>query len=426
MNKLNRKIQPRVKPMNKLSVLDAERITLDNGIPLYMISGGDQDVFKLDLVFNSGTADGPFPLVAIYTNKLLKEGTPRHTSAEISGMLDYYGAGIKTYADKDMSGIMLFSLNKYAQNLLNLFANLLEESSFPKEEFETLNNKQKQLFLVNERKVSHVARENFFSLIFGKNHPYGRITERSHFDEIEYNSIPRYYRDHYHINNCFAIVSGKISPELTNTINKSLGRVSRKGKQKPIEKKQAAVLQPEKEIILRGDVLQSAIRIGRPVFNKLHPDYVGLKFVSTLLGGYFGSRLMSNIREDKGYTYGIGSNLVSLGSSGYFFIATEVGAGVREKAIEEIYKEIARLQDETSGEDELSLVKNYMTGSFMQGIDGPFALAGNYKSVLLFGLDQQYFYKMIHEIQSITAARVQEIAQKYLKKEQLFELIVGK
>ncbi len=427
MNDLNRKIQPPVKPMTKLSVLDAEKIRLQNGIPLYVISGGEQDVFKLDLVFNSGTADSKIPLVGSYANKLLQEGTSKHTSAEISHMLDYFGASIKAYADKEMSGIVAYSLNKHAERILQVYANIIEDPTFPVDEFEILNNKQRQLFLVNEKKVRHVARENFFSLIYGKDHPYGRITGMRDFDEIAYNDIPGYYRDHYHIANCFAIVSGRISSELIRTIDQTLGRIGNRSHQvEAKEEKQDAGLQAEKELILREDVLQSAIRIGRPLFNKLHPDYVGLKFVSTLLGGYFGSRLMSNIREDKGYTYGIGSNLISLGSSGYFFIATEVGSDVRQHAVEEIYKEIDRLQFEKVEEEELSLVKNYMSGSFMHSIDGPFALAESYKNVLLFGLDQQYFYKMIDEIQSMNPVRVQKIAQKYLKKEQLFELIVGK
>ncbi|MCF8230018.1 MAG: insulinase family protein [Bacteroidales bacterium] len=422
----DRKIQPGIKPMDRLSILDAEKITLDNGIPAYLVTGGNQEVFKLDLIFNSGSADGDFPLIAFHTNKMLAEGTPNMTSAEISEKLDYYGATIKSYCDKDISGVTVYSLNKYADEMIDLFARLINESAFPEIELITLNSKQKQLFLVNQRKVRHVARENFFPLIFGKDKPYGQINKLEDFDDIELNAIKNYYREKYRSDNCFAIISGKVDDALISTINSKVGKILEPGFREQPKEYLEASLEPTDQLIERKDVLQSAIRIGRPLFNKLHPDYIPMKFVSTLLGGYFGSRLMSNIREDKGYTYGIGSNLVSLEHSGYFFIATEVGADVRKAAVEEIYAEIERLIIEAVSDKEIDLVKNYMTGSFMHSIDGPFALAEAYKNVLLFGLDQEYFDRMIDEIHAMTTGKVQELAAKYLKKEDLFELIVGK
>ena len=166
--------------------------------------------------------------------------------------------------------------------------------------------------------------------------------------------------------------------------------------------------------------------MGKILFNKTHPDFMGLTVLNTVFGGYFGSRLMMNIREDKGFTYGIGSGLVSLHNSGFFFITSEVGADVSKDAINEIYKELRKLTEEKIPEDELNLVRNYMLGSFMRSIDGPFALAEKYKSVLEYNLDFDYYLKFIETIKNITSNDLLNLAQKYFTEDSMIELLVGK
>jgi zinc protease len=161
------------------------------------------------------------------------------------------------------------------------------------------------------------------------------------------------------------------------------------------------------------------------MITRSHPDYPGMAVLNTLLGGYFGSRLMSNIREDKGYTYGIGSAMVSLREAGYFFISTEVGADVTTAALDEIYKEVKRLQDEPAGEDELSTVRNYLSGTFLKSIDGPFALIDRFKTLTLSGLGYDYYDRYLQTVQSISPAQLQELALRYFNRNDFMELVVG-
>jgi zinc protease len=426
MSTLDRSRQPDILPINALATLETRKIELQNGIPLYVVSGGEQDIFKLEIVFNAGSAFGNNALTSAITNKLLIEGTTTKTSGEISEAFDFHGAILNKYCDKDFAGLSVFSLNKYAPKILPLFAEILSDPIFPEEEFQTLIKKQEQFFLVNNQKVSHLAKENFFPLVFGKEHPYGKMTKIEDYENIGLESIKTFYQKYYHSKNCILIVSGKVTDELLKTIGAHIGTMQLG------QADQIAVL-PElenipayQEIIKREEVLQSAIRIGRPTINKLHPDYIPMKLVSTILGGYFGSRLMANVREDKGFTYGIGSNIVSLKQGGYFFISTEVGAEVSERALKEIYFEVARMRNEKVPEAELSLVKNYMIGSFMHSIDGPFGMSENFKHALLFGLDANYLHQIVDTVNAMTANDVQAIANKYLQQENLFELIVGK
>ena len=180
------------------------------------------------------------------------------------------------------------------------------------------------------------------------------------------------------------------------------------------------------QLILKEDAMQSAIRIGKVLFNKTHPDFQPLQILNTLFGGYFGSRLMSNIREDKGYTYGIGSGIASLQNSGYFFISTEVGVDVCKDALKEIYFEMNRLREELVPEDELQLVKNYLLGMFLRSVDGPFAMAERFKGIMEYNLNYDYFDRYIATIKEISASQLRSLANSYFDKDSMIELVVGK
>ena len=167
------------------------------------------------------------------------------------------------------------------------------------------------------------------------------------------------------------------------------------------------------------------IRIGSATINKRHPDYPGLKVLDSILGGYFGSRLMKNIREEKGYTYGISSSLSSLDLSGYKVISTEVGQKNSKKAIEEIYKEIKLLQNVPVEKDEMTVVRNYMSGEMVRMFDGPFALAESFRSAWEFGLDNRYFRRLSEKIRTIEPDEIIELARRYYNIDDLYEITVG-
>jgi predicted Zn-dependent peptidase len=178
--------------------------------------------------------------------------------------------------------------------------------------------------------------------------------------------------------------------------------------------------------IEKPDAIQSAVRVGRLLFNKKDPDYFKFQVLNTVLGGYFGSRLMANIREDKGYTYGIGSGLASLVNGGYFFISTEVGVDVTNNTLSEIYKEIKLLREQPVNNEELETVRNYVLGQFLRSVDGPYSLADKFKAIWEFGLGYDYFENYFKAVKTITPKEIQELANKYLQEEDLIELVVGK
>jgi predicted Zn-dependent peptidase len=424
---LNRSKQPEIKPIDKINFFQPEVKRLSNGIPVYQINTGTQDVIRIEFIFNAGNWYQDKHLISHFTNKMLKEGTKKYTSKEIAEKIDYYGAHLESSADMDMAYVSLYSLNKYISHILPILEEVIMHPVFPENELKTKVQNQKQKFIVNSKKVSYLARRKFNELIFGEGHPYGKLYNADDFDKIDKSGLIKFHNNHYLYQNYKIIISGKIPAELIELLDKHFGRYN--GGSDSLNSKQIISETPcinRFVHVKRDDTVQSAIRIGKMLFNKKHPDYKKLKVLNTVLGGYFGSRLMTNIREDKGYTYGIGSALVSLQHSGYFFIASEIGSEVTQKAIEEVYHEIRVLQEDKIPEAELGIVRNYMLGSLLSSIDGAFAQADNFKSLLEYGLNFNYYKDFIEIINNISAEELRGLAQKYFNLDSLFELKVGR
>ena len=426
MTEINRKIKPEIKPVDRIDLYDPEKVTLDNGIPVYIINTGTQELIKVDFIFNAGKWYDEQLLLADVTNNMLKEGTKKYTSREVAENIDFYGAHLETSTGNDIASVTLYTLNKYLENVLTVVEDVIKNSVFPEKELITFIQNKKQEFLINNEKVRYVARRMFNKQIFGEQHPYGKTAVVDDFDKVTKEALISFHKKHYTHSDCRIIVSGKIPSNLIPVLNRHFGD----GLAVPTEQiinNSVVEIKPErkKEHIKKANAVQSAIMIGRPLFNKTHPDFLKLKVVNAVLGGYFGSRLMTNIREDKGYTYGIGSAIVSLHNSGYFFIASEVGSDVTELAIKEIYSEIEKLQQVKVGNEELNLVRNYLLGSMLRNFDGPFYIADSFKSVLEYGLDNRYFQNYIDTVRSITPEEIRDLTRKYFDAKDLFELVVG-
>jgi predicted Zn-dependent peptidase len=426
MTKINRKINLHVTIPDQIKFIDPEKTYLDNGIPVYLVRSGTQDLVKIDLIYNAGSKYSKKVLLPIFTNKLLVEGTASKSSHQISEMIDFYGAHIDPTISKDNAYLSLYSLNKHLPEMIPLLAEIIHQPALNNDELEIMKRNLKQDFIIDVEKVKYQARRKFNEIIFGSAHPYGRLYEVDDFDHVEQKEVVDFHQQMYIGNNLKILVSGKIPDNLMPLLNKYLGfgTLSKNGiNPKPLQ----AISKPDKldHVIENKNALQSAIRIGKSTFNKTHTDYAGFKVLNTIFGGYFGSRLMTNIREDKGYTYGIGSAIISLQDCGYFFIASEVGSEVTQKAIKEIRFEIDRLKQDLVKDEELHLVKNYMLGSLMRSVDSVFTLSETIKNLIEYDLDSNYQYQFIETIKDISAKEIRDLAQQFFVDEEMVKLIVG-
>ncbi len=425
MEILNRDNAPEISQIEKIEVQRAVATKIKNEIPVYSINAGTQDLVKIELIFPAGMWQQTAPLIGSAVSAMLQEGTSKRSAKTIAEAVDYYGAFLQTEMRQDVSIISVHSLNKHLPNVLKVVEEVITDSIFPQSEWDTYLRNKKQSFIVNNQKVGFVSRKKFSELLFGNTYPYGHNVIEKDFDNLKRESALDFYKKSYTANGAIIVASGNVTDATMKLIEKYFGGIkSNSGTNKP------TVVEPKSQIgshlIEKQDAVQSAIRIGKLLFKKSHPDYPAMQVVNTIFGGYFGSRLMANIREDKGYTYGIGSRLVSFSQGGYFIISTEVGVEVTSAAIKEIYFELHRLQTEKVSESELQLVKNYMLGTFLRRIDGPFALADTFKGIHFNALDYDYFDRYVEVIKNITPVEIMNLAVKYLQKEEMVELVVGK
>ena len=424
---LNRTQAPEFKTIDKIAIQQAQRFTLDNGIPIYTVDAGSQELTRIEFIFKAGIYYQDAPLVASATCALIENGTVKYSANQLSDSIDFYGSFFETSVNQDFSSLALFSLNKHLESTLVFIEELIKNAIYPQEEINTYFTNKKQKFLVGSQKVDVLARRKFSELLFGKLHPYGLEVKAEDHDTIKRDSIVRFFKKYYAHSNCTIIVAGKLPANIAQILNKHFGK-EKWGTATSVEKAYISAQTTTQNIhyIEKADAVQSAIRIGRRLFNKTHPDYFTFQVLNTILGGYFGSRLMANIREDKGYTYGIGSGLSSLVHDGYFFISTEVGANITKNALQEIDKEIEIMQNDLVADDELETVKNYILGQFLRSVEGPFALADKFKGVWEFGLNYSYYDTYFDAVKSVTSQQIRDLSGKYLQKKDLIELVVGK
>jgi len=426
MENLNRSLPPQFKTIEHVDIPKSKQEVLSNEIPVHIISGGSQDVLKIELIFNAGLWYQKLPLIAGTCNSMLNEGTENYTAAELAEKFDFYGAYITYSNSQHDASVCLFTLNKYLDETMGLLEEIIKRPTFPKKEFKTILSNKKQNYLVNREKASALAKEKFNSLIYGDKHPYANIFEAKFFDEVQLDDIKSYYKECYTSDNCRVIVSGKMNESILSKIEDRFGAKSWNTKTSISDTKHQLIHSTAKKVFVhKKDAVQSSIRIGRPLFNKTHKDFAGIMLLNLVLGGYFGSRLMQNIREDKGYTYGINSLLLSHLKSGHFAIITEVGTDVCEAAISEIYKEIKRLREELIPDEELNLVKNFFSGEMLRSFDSPFALSESLRGNLPFGFDNSYYEKFLQKIKETSSQKIMELANTYFKEDDLYEVVVG-
>ena len=425
---LNRQIPPPICPLSDIHVTYPESQRLKNGIPLHVIRAGMEDVVRIDLLIGAGQWNQTQALQAMFTNRMLREGTSSLTSQQIAEKLDYYGAMMELSSSVNCGFITLYSLNKYFPQTIELVADLLMNPTFPEKEMEVVVEVNKQRFLINSTRVEMMGRKLLNRALFGEAHPLGRYAEVEDYDRLSPEVLKSFYHQHYHSGNCSIYLSGKITPATIQSVERALGdapwgEVSQASSFQPITP------QPEvgkRFFVEKEDALQSSIKLGGFVMDRLHPDFLKARVMVTLFGGYFGSRLMSNIREDKGYTYGIGAGIVTYPGVSVLAISTEAANEYAEAVITEVYKEMDLLCNDRVPQTELDMVKNYMLGDWCRSYEGPFSLSDAWIYVETGGLDKEFFVRSIDAIQSITCEEVQALAQKYLCKENLIEVIAGK
>lgn len=425
-NMLRRKIQPVFKDIEEIKLPSLEKFTLKNELKLNLINVPGTDILRIEFLFDAGNWYQEKNLIASTVTSMLLGGTSKREEKEIAEIVDFYGAFIDLGIDQDYSWMVLYTLNKFLPQALEILQDIITEANFPEENLTTFLGKRKQTFIIENQKVKTISKKKFAEVLFGEDHPYGKAPEEADFDRINRKDLIFFFEKFYHPSRCRVYISGAIEKDFVKKFSAHFGN-NNWNKVKPGYHPSFELSTGSEKIhfIRKDDAVQSALRVGCMAITKNHPDYIAFEVLNTVLGGYFGSRLMKNIREEKGYTYGIGSAIVSFKETGAFVVASEVGNEYCRPTITEIYNEIEKLKTDTIPEEELVLVKNFMIGDLMRSADGPFQVVDIWKSIVEFNLGEDYFRNVILEIKNADAARLKLLANKYLQKKNLIEVVAG-
>ena len=424
---MDRTIQPEIQPLKNFHIQTPVRTTLPNGIPLTVINAGEQEVVRMDVLFSGGRWQQSQKLQALFTNRMLREGTTKYTAATIAEKLDYYGSWLELSSSSEYAYITVYSLNKYLAKTLEVVESMIKEPLFPQKELQTILDTNIQQYLVNTSKVDFLAHRSLLKSLYGEQHPCGKIVMEEDYYTITPKVLREFYERHYHSGNCSIFLSGKVTDDIISRVTDIFGiPFGQYQLQMPKSSFPFAAI-PEKRIFTeREDAMQSAVKMGCTTITREHPDYPKLRVLMTLFGGYFGSRLMSNIREDKGYTYGISAGVVFYPDSGLLIVSTETDNEYVEPLIQEVYHEIDRLHLDPVSAEELRIVRNYMLGEMCRSYESPFSLSDAWIFIATSGLKDDYFARSLQAVNEITPAEIQDLAQRYLCKETLKEVFAGK
>lgn len=419
---LDRKSPPPYHKVSSIHLPTVEQMHLTGGTPVHYINAGKQPVLRLEFIIKNGAVSEDILGQSFFATKMLTEGAGPYSSRDIANILDAHGAYVEHQPGLDYCTLTLYTLNKHLPSLLPVFRAILTQPNFPQREFDILRDIKKQGIKVDDNKNAVVAGKKFREALYGE-HTYGKHLTLEDVDRLELADIVRFYENN--LRNGFEILlAGQVEEEVLQLLDQHFGDLPHRNLQGS-QQLVTGTGKAERINLPKEGSLQSSIRQGKVLFNVTHPDFHKFSVLNTTLGGYFGSRLMREIREERGYTYGIYSNLIPMKNSGYFVIGTDVIGEHTEDTLQEIERQIRILQNEPMDEEELETIKNYMVGSFLGNLNTPFALADKFKTVYFNNLSMEFFNEHVRQIYDTSTEDVQRLARAYLDPASFSTVVVG-
>ena len=401
-----------------------EKLMTPAGVPVYFFQTPLLEAIKIEVIAKSSRINLPLnkTLTPSFTLQLLTEGTASLDEEQLSDFFDFHASEVHPFSGFSQEGISLLTTKKHLEKVLPVFLSLFTEAVFPEEKLEKKKALRKVGLKLEMEKNSSRASMLFRNSLFGPEHPYGQEVKETHIDEVSREDILHYY--HHNLwNDANLLISGDFTSVELNTLVQKLAAIPRVN----LESKSPGYSPNGIESIIeeKPDALQTSIRIGNWSIPKTDPDFIPMTVFNTVLGGYFGSRLIKNIREDKGHTYGIHSSLGEIDEYNYWVIAADVQKPSRMEVIQEIYKEFQILVENPIGAEELEQVRNYLIGQMVGKFSSSFDLVDRFKAVHFSGLDLDFYYQQLEFFRKFTPEDLMRIGQKYFSKGKFREVLVG-
>lgn len=420
---LDRTVAPPLQPLARVALATAEVMPLPNAARLHVLANDAQPVVRLQVVLPAGKITEPKPSLALLTARMLLEGTATRTARQIADEVAFYGASLDCESGPDRAMLTLYCLTRHLPTLLPLVHEVLTQPTFPEQELIQLKTRTVQNVQVERRKASYRASERLNEHLFGAVHPYGQLFNEDAFLALTCADVLAFHQAAYPLSGAEIFLCGDVDG-YRQLVADTFGQ-GPAGAPTLAAAGTLAPFQPGHDYVTVSGSLQASLRIGRPWPNPRHPETHQMNLLVKVLGGYFGSRLMRNIREDKGLTYGISAGVTNREQATALIIGTDVKGDSAPLAVAEIQRELRRLQEELIPADELETVKNYTLGKFANDLSTVFEQADKYRSVVLMHLPADYYTQFVQQIEAADAPTLQRLAQEYLSPDALQVVVAG-
>jgi predicted Zn-dependent peptidase len=429
MNKLDRTVAPAVTGFGTLSIPECRVMTLDNGLKLHVMDQGAQEVCSLTCVWNGGNVEAPSPTVANLVVNLIREDSATHSGEQIADIIDFNGARLFGSITSHYTVNKLYTLNSKVGELLPLMTELFTSAKMPEQAFEMMREKSAKSLEIAQNKVEYWATQAINRLTMGADHPLAFVETPETIRSITNDEVKGWYNKVYSPEtgaNFDIFLAGRITPQIEDAVNRTLGALKADvdGGVKRIIKPFSPTIGATEQIKVDG-ALQSAVRMSMPAIMRNNPDYIALRLLIVALGGYFGSRLISNIREDKGLTYGISSFLFGYEEGGMIGISSSTDNANVPLLIAETQKEIARLLDGDFSDDEIDRLRQFSMSSLASTLDSPFEIMDYYVNNMTAAIPDGYFADQVATVQRLNRDMLTEVARKYIKPENITTVVAG-
>ena len=413
-------------PPKPFTVPAHETYTLPNGMQVTLVPYGNIPKVTVDLAIRAGNLNEPqgMPGLADLMGKLMQEGTTSRSAQEVAEDAANMGGALNIGVGPDESDISIDVLSEFGTKAAALVADVAQHPLFPESELPRLKNDALRQLAIAKSVPQNIALERFRKILYG-DHPYGIVfpTQES-IEKTTVDGITKFYQENIGAARAHLYVAGRYDEAaMKKAIEDGFGKWE-KGPD-PVTDVPKAKPEHVLDVTDRPGAAQSTLIVGLPVPGPTNPDNIEMTVMNALLGGSFGSRITSNIREEKGYTYSPFSQISRRYHDAYWAESADVTTKFTGPSLKEIFGEIERLQKEAPGEPELKGIETYLAGIFVIQNSSRGALIGQLRYVDLQGLGEDYLKTFVQKVNAVTPAEVQEMTKKYIKPDEMTIVVVG-
>lgn len=424
---IDRTITPQAGPLPSVHFPEICQSGLLGGLQLYAVRHGIEPIVEIQLILPVGKAHDPRTGLAEMVAGMLSEGTQRRSGEAFARELDALGASFGAEVTQEVTVLYMSALSRNLVPSLNLLFEAAFLPAFDEAEIALYRDRMAQGLEVEQMKTTYQARKHFNKALFGF-HPYGSVTGLEDMPELTEEAIRQFHAKYYHISHMRMVITGDVQPGVLHSqVEIACGPFVGTGADLHVPAVSAVVTNSSGlfEVPVR-EAVQCTVRSGYTMFDRRHPDHDAMQLVTMLFGGFFGSRLMKNIREDKGYTYGIYASLACMAHGGMLVIQADVAPQYVKDTLYQTTVEMMRMQDTQPDADEVEVVRNYMLGRMLGNRETPGQLAEIVRNALVFGIPFSHIDARFDVIRSIDPQTIHHLSQKWFDPSRLLTVVAGK